>query len=194
MRYAPSDNPLARWWHNAAPLHWWRQITTGRAGLHALRQRPHREADTVQAWPPEATRVLPRPERMAHTALVAALPECWIWPHVPLPHLVRVPSRRSYAEWIARIGHLSVDFAVCDRSSLLLGVVLMPLTSDSSRALRRRTRLVRVLEAAGVRVVEWHASRLDSVSAVRAALLPPAQPPVLVEPVSSAAPAQTRAH
>ncbi len=191
MINAPSfETPLARWWSRSGMVRWWRQ-TTGRGDGTDVRQlmtpRPHREADTVQDWPPEATRVLAKQDRLTHTALVAALPECHVWPHVPLPRLVRVPSRRSYAEWMARIGHLTADFAICDHNSQLLAVVLMPLGTGSGRAERRRERLCRVLQAAGINVVTWSSERFTSVTELRFALIPSAPA------INSAAPVRTPA-
>jgi hypothetical protein len=134
----------------------------------------------VAAWPPEAARVLGQDERRVHTALVAACPEHWVWPQVPLSRLVREPTRRSYAEWVARTGYLCADFAVCDLSSRPVAVVLMPAEGLSARALRRRQRLARVLEAAAVPVLDWDAARYPSTVALR-------------EAINSARPARTRA-
>jgi hypothetical protein len=158
------------WWRRTAWSRWWHQWRDPYADVRLFADHPaHRDEDTVAAWPPEAARVLCRAERSVHTALVAALPDHWVWPQVPLSRLVRVPVRRSYTEWIARIGLLSADFAVCDLSSRPVAVVLMPAEGMSKRAQRRRERLCRVLNAAGVPVLEWDAARWTSTQAVRAA-------------------------
>ena len=111
--------------------------------------------------------------------MIAACPEHWVWPQVPLSRLVRVPTRRSYAEWVARTGYLCVDFAVCDLASRPVAVVLMPAEGLSARGMRRRLRLVRVLQAAGVGVLGWDAERYTCTAALRAAInsAKPAQTP-----------------
>ncbi len=172
------DTPFAHWWRHTPWMLWWQRRQDPHAEARLFPEhRAHRSEDTVAAWPPEVTRVLGRTERTVHTALVAALPEHWVWPQVPLSRLVRVPARRSYTEWMARIGYLTADFAVCDLASRVVAVVLMPPEGLSARALRRRDRLCRVLQAAGVPVIDWDAERFTSTAAVRSA-------------VNSAAPAQ----
>ena len=111
--------------------------------------------DTVAAWPPEVTRLLSGGERAAHESLVKALPECMIFAQVPLARFIRVPRRHSYADWLTRVGHLSADFLICDRASLVIGAVSLQAMQESERAARRRARMARVLKAAGVKVFVW---------------------------------------
>lgn len=123
--------------------------------------------DTVADWPPEGTRLLGSAGRKAHTALVAALPECMIFAQVPLARFVRVPRRQSYAEWITRVGHMAVDFLICDKSSYALGVVIIQNQNDSPRAQKRRERINRVLHRAGIKVFVWREEALPSAAAAR---------------------------
>lgn len=171
--------PPAPWWQPQSWREWWSARRTPEPAQAQAPERPHRDEDTVAAWPPEAARVLGHAERRVHTALIAACPEHWVWPQVPLSRLVRVPTRRSYAEWVARTGYLCVDFAVCDLASRPVAVVLMPAEGLSARAMRRRLRLVRVLQAAGVGVLGWDAERYTCTAALRAAInsAKPAQTP-----------------
>jgi Protein of unknown function (DUF2726) len=120
------------------------------------------DIDTVIAWPPEVTRLLTAGERGAHEVLLKALPECVMFAQVPLARFVKVPRRHSYAEWLTRVGHLCADLVICDRSTLVIGVVLLTSARSSERAERRRSRMTRVLKAAGVKVFLWREESLPS--------------------------------
>ncbi len=123
--------------------------------------------DTVTDWPPEGTRLLGSAGRKAHAALVTALPECMIFAQVPLARFVRVPRRQSYSEWITRVGHMAVDFLICDKSSYALGAVIIQTINDTPRAQKRRERINRVLHRAGIKVFVWREEALPSASAAR---------------------------
>jgi len=129
------------------------------------------EIDTVAAWPPEVTRLLNAGERAAHEILVKALPECPIFGQVPLARFIKVPRRNSYTDWLTRVGHLCADLVICDRSTLVLGVVLLQSARESERSERRRARMTRVLKAAGVRVFTWREESLPSREAARDQLI-----------------------
>jgi hypothetical protein len=135
-------------------------------GGGAARDRLDR-LDTVADWPPEGTRLLGSAGRKAHVALVTALPECMIFAQVPLARFVRVPRRQSYAEWITRVGHMAVDFLICDKSSYALGVVIIQSVNDTPRAHKRRERINRVLHRAGIKVFVWREEALPSAAAAR---------------------------
>ena len=130
-------------------------------------KRERDDLDTVAAWPPEVTRLLTGGERSAHEALVKALPECVIFSQVPLARFIRVPRRHSYAEWLTRVGHLSADFLICDRATLIIGVVSLQTMQESERAARRRARMSRVLKAAGVKVFVWREQSIPTPEAAR---------------------------
>jgi Protein of unknown function (DUF2726) len=125
------------------------------------------DIDTVISWPPEVTRLLTAGERSAHDVLLKALPECIMFAQVPLARFIKVPRRHSYAEWLTRVGHLCADLVICDRSTLVIGVVLLTSTRSSERAERRRSRMTRVLKAAGVKVFLWREESLPSVEFAR---------------------------
>lgn len=144
------------------------------------------DLDTVAAWPPEVTRLLSGGERAAHESLVKALPECMIFSQVPLARFIRVPRRHSYAEWLTRVGHLSADFLICDRASLVIGAVSLQTTQESERAARRRARMSRVLKAAGVKVFVWREQSIPSPDAARDQIIQrtgvpdPTAPPITI--------------
>jgi len=116
-------------------------------------------SDTVMRWPPTPTRVLASAERHAHKCIAKALalehPKGFLLAHVPLHKLVRVPLNQSYREWLSRTGLLTVDFALCDEHGSVCSVVLMPVADDQARQLRRRERLLRVLEATDLPLTLW---------------------------------------
>lgn len=123
--------------------------------------------DTVIGWPPEVTRLLSGGERAAHDTLVKALPECLVFSQVPLARFIRVPRRNSYGDWLTRVGHLSADFLICDRASLVIGAVSLQSIQESERAVRRRARMARVLKAAGVKVFVWREQAIPTPAAAR---------------------------
>jgi hypothetical protein len=125
------------------------------------------EIDTVAAWPPQVTRLLTGGERSGHEVLAKALPECFIFAQVPLARFIKVPRRHSYAEWLTRVGHLCADLVICDRATLVIGVVMLQSMRDSERAERRRARMGRVLKAAGVKVFVWREEALPSAETAR---------------------------
>ena len=130
-------------------------------------KRARDDMDTVASWPPECTRLLTGGERSAHEVLVKALPECLIFAQVPLARFIKVPRRHSYAEWLTRVGHLCADFVLCDRASMVFGVVMLQSARDSERSDRRRARMSRVLKAAGVKVFQWREATLPSPELAR---------------------------
>ena len=130
-------------------------------------KRERDNLDTVAAWPPEVTRLLSGGERSAHETLVKALPECMIFSQVALARFIRVPRRNSYGEWLTRVGHLSADFLVCDRASLVIGVVSLQAMQESEGAARRRARMSRVLKAAGVKFFVWREHAIPTPAAAR---------------------------
>jgi hypothetical protein len=146
------------------PLLIWRR----RQARTTTRADPRREAlDTVQAWPPEAARVLTVDERQAYDLLRQALPGFLVLAQVPLSRFLRVPTRHSYSEWMQRVGGLSADLLVCDAGSRVLAVIDIRPVDQTERSRRRHERMVRVLEAAGILVQTWREGKLPSVSDVR---------------------------
>lgn len=139
------------------------------SGARDLSRR--REAlDTVQDWPPQATRVLTVAERRAHELLRTALPGMLILAQVPLSRFLQVPTRQSYVDWMQRVGGLSADLVVCNTDSRVLAVIDIHGAAQSERSRRRHERMARVLKAAGIEVQVWHEDRLPSASQLRALL------------------------
>ncbi|HEX6708202.1 MAG TPA: DUF2726 domain-containing protein [Albitalea sp.] len=161
---------------------WWAlRLRGGRAsGSHSSDN-----LDTLTGWPPQATRVLTTAERQAYDLLRAALPAHMILAQVPLQRFIKVPTRNSYAEWLRRVGQINVDLVICDRHSQVVAVVEIQAEDDlpSSRAHRRRERMMRVLKSAQIPVHLWAAGGLPSAQAAREAILPgDAEPELAVAP------------
>ncbi len=142
----------------------------GRGG--AVRESP----DTIAAWPPEVARVLTMDERQAFELLRRAMPSHLVLAQVPLARFIRVPLRRSYSEWLQRVGGLSADLLLCDAGSRVIAVVDIRAVVESERSRRRHERMARVLRQAGVHVVTWREGELPSTQEVRTMLMPLLQP------------------
>ena len=126
--------------------------------------------DTVQAWPPEAARVLTIAERRAYDLLRSALPGFLVLAQVPLGRFLRVPTRHSHAEWMRRVGSLSADLLVCNSGSKVLAVIDISPAGQSERSRRRHERMAAVLKAADISVLVWNEDHLPSASEVRTLL------------------------
>ncbi len=130
--------------------------------------------DTVQAWPPQAVRVMTLGERQAYEILRRSLPGHVVLAQVPLSRFISVPTRFPYAQWLQRAGRLGVDLLVCDFSSRAVAAVEVRTTDESARSAKRHQRLVEVLRAAGVTVHEWNEDNLPTVAEARALFFPKA--------------------
>lgn len=128
--------------------------------------------DTIIGWPPQATRVLSSPERIAFVTLSQALPEYMILAQVPLARFLNVPKRNSYADWLRRVGYQCVDFVICDMAAQVVAVVELQPPQLGERARKRLTRITRTLKAAQLPLHLWRENALPSVDAAREVLLP----------------------
>ena len=123
--------------------------------------------DTVQAWPPQAVRVMTLGERQAFEVLRRALPGHVILSQVPLSRFISVPTRNPYNMWLQRAGRLAVDVLICDYSSRAIAAIEVRSAEESKRAAKRHQRLVDVLRAAGMTVYEWNEDELPSIAEAR---------------------------
>ncbi len=123
--------------------------------------------DTVQAWPPQAVRVMTLPERLAYGTLRRALPRHLVLAQVPLSRFISVPTGHSYGQWLTRAGRLNVDLLVCDASSRVIAAVEVRPPEQTRRSAERHERLAQVLQAAGVKVHVWREAELPSIADVR---------------------------
>jgi hypothetical protein len=145
-----------------------------RKAAPASTQRPRENLDTLAAWQPQATRILTSQELQAMGVLMRALPAHMILAQVPLARFLKVPTRHSYAEWLSRVGQLCADLVVCDSASQVVAVVDVrpPDDRSSPRALKRLSRIRRVLQGAGIPLHVWTENALPSPEQARNAILP----------------------
>jgi Protein of unknown function (DUF2726) len=153
----------------AAPLIW--ALMRRRAPTAAAPQREE-GLDTIQAWPPQAVRVMTLGERQAYEVLKRALPGHVILSQVPLSRFISVPTRNPYQLWLQRAGRLAVDLLVCDYSSRAVAAVEVRTADESKRSAKRHQRLVEVLRAAGIQVLEWDEDALPEVVDARELFIP----------------------
>jgi Protein of unknown function (DUF2726) len=124
--------------------------------------------DTVDAWPPQAVRVMTLAERQAFELLRRAVPRNhMVLAQVPLARFISVPTENPHGQWLSRAGRLSVDLLVCDSSSRVVAAIDVRGDNESKRTVQRHERLARVLKAANVPVHPWREGTLPSLQEVR---------------------------
>jgi hypothetical protein len=97
-------------------------------------------------------------EREFYGRLLAACPDCQIWPQVPILALVRPDAKEgSRAFWTAfrRISNTRVDWAIVRDMDVLAIVEL----DDRSHDARKDAERDRILRSCGYRVVRFNSSR-----------------------------------
>jgi hypothetical protein len=97
-------------------------------------------------------------EREFYERLLAACPDCQIWPQVPILALVRPDAKEgSRAFWMAfkRISNTRVDWAIVKDLEVLAIVEL----DDRSHDARKDAQRDRILKSCGYRVVRFNSSR-----------------------------------
>ncbi len=151
---------LARWWMRGSSAS--EREKAGRA-LDGI--------DTVAGWPPQVTRALRPSHLKAYKLLQRSLPDRLILAQVPLSRFVQVPTRHSYAEWMRRIGHATVDLMICDRRGRVMAVIDLrshgKARDESTR--KRQQRMAQVLEAAQVPMHVWDETHLPEPGSIRRA-------------------------
>ncbi|MBL8313712.1 MAG: DUF2726 domain-containing protein [Rubrivivax sp.] len=143
-----------------------------RQRVQQRRARQQEVVDTLTGWPPESVRVLSITERQAYDLLRRAMPGFLVMAQVPLARFIRVPARRSYTEWLQRVGSLSADLMLCDSGSRVLAVIDIRNAQESERSRRRHERMARVLRAARIPVYEWREGHLPTATEARGAFAP----------------------
>jgi hypothetical protein len=160
----------------------WRLIAAWRNKSAASDLGAMDDMDTVLGWKPERTRVMTHHEREAYQTLVRALPDHMVLAQVPLARFLKVPQRRSYGEWMSRVGQLRGDLLVCDKASEVIAVVEVHSARGSARSRQRYVRMSRVLKDAGIRVFVWTEDAIPSTDAARAQILPEDETPTPSKP------------
>ena len=97
-------------------------------------------------------------EREFYGRLLAACPDCQIWPQVPILALVRPDAKEgSRAFWVAfkRISNTRVDWAIV----LDMEVIAIVELDDRSHDARKDAQRDKILKSCGYRVVRFNSSR-----------------------------------
>ena len=124
--------------------------------------------DTVEAWPPQAVRIMTLAQRKAYEFLREAAPRShMVLAHVPLSSFISVPTEHPHSQWLSRAGRLCVDLMVCDSSSRVVAAVNVRDTNESKRTIGRHQRLTKNLEAARIAVQTWQDGALPGQNDVR---------------------------
>ena len=110
-------------------------------------------------------------EREFYERLLAACPDCQIWPQVPILALVRPDAKEgSRAFWMAfkRISNTRVDWAIVKDLEVLAIVEL----DDRSHDARKDAQRDRILKSCGYRVVRFSSSRRPDPRQIHEAIFP----------------------
>ena len=138
----------------------------------ARRRKKALAASPTVLGQPTTVRPLNAGERAAYRILVEALPRGYLLlSQVALARFIKVSERTSYRAWYDRVGHRCVDFVVCNGEGELVAVV--ELDEQVNRGARYQQfvqRKARVLDHAGVPVLQWASNDLPSVEQAREAL------------------------
>lgn len=147
-------------------------LLAARRRRHML-ERNRRASDhntNTPRFSPMAVRVLTVAERQAHTLLRQAMPGYLVLAQVPLTRFLRVDSR--HAQWVQVVNGMSADLLLCDSGSRVLVVVELQSAQPSENSRKRHERMVRLLKAAGIKVIAWPDNDLPDVQSIRSQLVP----------------------
>lgn len=122
-------------------------------------------APDASKFTPQAVRVMTSAEREAYKLLTQAMPGAVVLAQVPLTRFLRVQGKQG--DWVQQASGLSADLLLCDAGSrvLLAVCVRSPQSSDKSR--RRNDNMLRLLKAAGIKVLSWNESAMPDAATVR---------------------------
>lgn len=124
--------------------------------------------DTIQAWPPQAVRLMTTAQRKAYDCLRHAAPRGHVvLAQVPLLSFISVPTKHPHGQWLNRAGRLCVDLMVCDSSSRVVAAVNVRDANESKRTIGRHESLTKNLEAARIPVQTWQTGALPGEDDVR---------------------------
>lgn len=142
-----------------------------------LLQSRRRVDETAEELPYKPGPLMSRYELEFFSRLRSALPECEVFPQVPLSAFIRIDRKkagRSYFQnsyrWQNRIGQQRVDFLICDRESMgvLAAVELDDPSHDNEEAEGRDQKKDKSLGDAGIRLLRWRVEAMPSEQDIRA--------------------------
>ncbi len=118
--------------------------------------------------------VLSKDETVLFGRLCRALPNCYIFPKLPIAHLIE-PSegdRKRTPHHYERIAGMAVDFAVFDGDLALVCVILLEPDGVMGSDQLRHAILDRCLKSATVKAMRWSTNNKPSVEQISRAILP----------------------
>ena len=152
-------------------------------------RRPSRPSEPEAAkFTPQAVRVLTSAEREAFKlltrtegiipALEPAHALAWVireapslagqtvlLAQVPLTRFLRVQGKQG--DWVRQANGLSADLLLCDAGSRVLVVVNVRSSLASEKSRRRNDSMLRLLKAAGIKVLSWSDAAMPDLPTVR---------------------------
>lgn len=154
------------------------EATTSRSGvsdeLDHLLQTAKQKRDAP--LPYKQAPLMSRYELELFQRLRVALPECEVFPQVPLAAFIRIDKRKagkdffqnSYS-WQNRIGQQRLDYLVClrDGMTIVAAVELDDPSHDNAEAEARDQKKDKSLRDAGVPLVRWRVESMPSVEQIR---------------------------
>lgn len=148
----------------------------------------------------EERAVLNKDETVLFGRLCRALPNCYIFPKMPVSHLIEPMEgdRKRTPQHFERIAGMAVDFAVFDGDLALVCVILLEPEGVMGNDQMQHAILDRCLKSATVKAMRWSTNNKPSVEQIGRAILPMtnASRPTLetgstLNPVTAAATAST---
>lgn len=118
--------------------------------------------------------VLSKDETVLFGRLCRALPNCYIFPKLPVSHLIE-PSegdRKRTPHHYERIANMAVDFAVLDGDLALVCVILLEPEGVMGSDQLQHAILDRCLKSATVKAMRWNTNNKPSVEQISRAILP----------------------
>lgn len=114
-------------------------------------------------------------EATFYELLVQALPEHVVLAQVQLSRFIgvdRYKTRGNFYRWFNPISQQSVDYLICDRSfKVVAAIELDDKTHDNDEAIRRDDKKNRNIDAAGIRLLRWHAEQLPTMDEIQERVL-----------------------
>ncbi|MCK6389644.1 MAG: DUF2726 domain-containing protein [Azonexus sp.] len=133
-----------------------------------------------EALPYRQAPVMSRYELEMFERIKVALPECEVFPQVPLASFIRIDAKRAGARlatnsyrWQNRIGQQRVDFLVCLRKdmSTVAAIELDDPSHESADAQRRDAKKNKSLSDANVALIRWRVEAMPVAGEIRQAFM-----------------------
>jgi hypothetical protein len=122
----------------------------------------------------EEKHVLTKDETILFGRLCRALPNCYVFPKLPVSHLIEPMEgdRKRTPHHFERIAGMAVDFAVFDGDLALVCVILLEPGGIMGSDQLQHAILDRCLKSATVKAIRWNTNNKPSVEQISRAILP----------------------